>query len=207
VNEPLHYTFVDESGDVAPFSGSHFLVVALLSTTSARSIELHVKRAHKKYGTSLSSGEMKAASSREVVVERLLHAIAQESVAIVAVIVDKRDILRPPADAEDIYREAVTRAVRHAVSRWPRVDVCLDKRYTTKRLRYRLEKKIREGIADLHQEVVIIRQEDSVAHKELQAVDYIAWAFFQKYERKNERFYQIIADKVIVEEIIKRRLW
>jgi hypothetical protein len=138
----LHYAFIDESGTADPFSGSHFLVIALLSTTRPRPIELHVRRAHKKYGTSLASREME-----------------------------------------------------------------LDKRYTTKRLRYRLEKEIREEIADLHQEVVIIRQEDSIAHKELQAVDYIAWAFFQKYERRDDRFYQIIANRVIVEEVIRRGLW
>ena len=207
MSEPLHHAFVDESGTADPFSGSHFLVIALLSTTRPRPIELHVKRAHKKYGTSLASGEMKADVSRGTVVERLLQAIAQEPVAIVAVVVDKRAIVRPPGDPEDIYREAVTRAVRHAISRWPRIDICLDKRYTTKRLRYRLEKEIREGIADLHQEVVIIRQEDSISHKELQAVDYVAWAFFQKYERGDDRFYQIIANRVIVEEVIRRGLW
>jgi hypothetical protein len=165
VNEPLHHAFADESGDTVPSSGSHFLVVALSSTMNARPIELHVKRAHKKYGTSLSSGEMKATASREVVVERLLRAIAQEPVAIVAVIVDKRDVVRPPEDAEDIYREAIARVVRHAVGKWPRVDLYLDKRYTTKSLRYRLERKIREGIAGLYQEAVIIRQEDSVAQR------------------------------------------
>jgi len=203
----LQYAFVDESGTVDPFSGSHFLVIALLSTTRPRPIELHVKRALKKYGTSLGFGEMKADASREVVVKRLLQAIAQEPVAILAVIVDKRGIARPPEDPEEIYREAITRAIRHAVTRWPRIDVCLDKRYTAKRLRYRLEKVIRERITDLHQEVVIIRQEDSIACKELQATDYVAWAFFQKYERGDNRFYDIIADKVVVEELISRRLW
>jgi hypothetical protein len=207
VSGPLHYTFIDESGTVAPFSGSHFLVIALLGTTRSRPIELHVRRAFKKYGTSLASGEMKADASREIVVKQLLQAIAQEPVTIVAVIVDKRDIVRPPKDPEEIYRDAVTRAVRHAVARWPRIDVCLDKRYTAKRLRYELEKAIREGIVDLHQEVVIIRQEDSIACKELQATDYVAWAFFQKYERGDGRFYEIIADKVVVEEVISRRLW
>lgn len=207
MSRPLQYAFVDESGTADAFSGSHFLAIALLSTRRPRAIELHVKRALKRYGTSLASGEMKADASREVVIKRLLQAIAQESVAIVAVIVDKRDIARPPKDSEEIYREAVTLAVRHAVARWPRIDVCLDKRYTTKRLRYELEKAIREGITDLHQEVVIIRQEDSIACKELQAADYVAWAFFQKYERGDNRFYEIIADKVIVEELISRRLW
>ncbi len=52
---PLHYAFIDESGTVAPFSGSRFLVIALLGTTRPRPIELHVKRALKRYGTSLSS--------------------------------------------------------------------------------------------------------------------------------------------------------
>ena len=136
--------------------------------------------------------------SREIVIERLLQAIAREPIAIVASIVDKRHIVRPPEDPEDIYREAVVQAVRHAVARWPRIDLCLDKRYTVKRLRYRLEKEIRERIAHLHQEMVIIRQEDSIACKELQAVDYIAWAFFQKYERGDTRFYDIVADQVIV---------
>ena len=124
-----------------------------------------------------------------------------------AIIVDTRHIVRPPEDPEDIYREAAVQAVKHAVARWPRIDLCLDKRYTVKRLRYRLEKEIREGIAHLHQEVVIIRQEDSITCKELQAVDYIAWAFFQKYERGDTRFYDIVADQVMVEEFISRRLW
>jgi hypothetical protein len=207
VTEPLIYAFVDESGTTDPFSGSHFLVIALLSTTNPRPIELHVRRAHRKYGTSLASGEMKAAASRGEVVERLLQALAEEPVAIVAVIVDKRDIARPPQDPEDIYPEAVARAVRHAVSRWPRMDVCLDRRYTTKRLRYRLEKQVRDAIADLHQEVVIVRQEDSTACKELQAVDFVAWAFYQKHERGDARFCQIIANRILVEEVIGRRLW
>jgi len=65
-----------------------------------------------------------------------------------------------------------------------------------------LEREIRESIADVSQEVVIIRQDDSIANKLLQAADYVAWAFFQKYEREDGRFYQLIADKVIDEEFV-----
>jgi hypothetical protein len=202
-----HYAFVDESGTAAPFSGSRFFVVALLCVTSPRAIELYIKRAHKKYGTSLRSGEMKASSSQHKVVERLLQDIAQEAVAIMSIIVDKREIVRPPKDIEDIYRQAASEVVRQAVSQWPRLDIYLDKRYTTKRLRYQLEIKIREKIAGLTREVVIIRQEDSIACKELQAVDHVAWAFFQKYERGEERFYQHIVDSVVMEDVLKRQLW
>lgn len=117
-----------------------------------------------------------------------------------------REYHHPPAELEDIYRDAVGRAVRHAVIRWPRLVIVLDKRYTAKKLRYALEQSIREQISDLRQEVVLIQQEESLARKELQATDYVAWAFFQKYERGDSRFYDLIAERVIVEEVVERNI-
>ncbi|MCP4164666.1 MAG: DUF3800 domain-containing protein [Chloroflexi bacterium] len=105
------------------------------------------------------------------------------------------------------YREAVARLVAHCVARWPRIDLFLDKRYTKKSLRRELELVIREGVVHLPQEVVLIRQEDSRNSKGLQAVDFVAWAIYQKYEADDERFYAIIQDKIIVEETIQHHLW
>ncbi|GEM_PF-313851 len=206
-SSPIHYAFVDESGTVACNADSHFLAIALVSTAQPRTIEVLVRKAHKKYGTSLASGEMKADASSETAIRKFLQKLAAQPVSIVAVIVNKRIITRPPGELEDIYRDAVGRAVRHAVSRWPRLVIVLDKRYTSKKLRYALEQSIREQISDLRQEVVLIQQEDSLARKELQATDYVAWAFFQKYERGDNRFYDLIAERVIVEEVVKRRVW
>lgn len=199
----MYYVFLDESGDVAPFSGSHFLVVALLGMQNTRAIELHVKRTFKRHGTALGSGEMKASASREKVIERLLKAIAGEPVSIVAVVVNKRERVQPLRDTESLYRWAAAQAIRRVVAQYPRVDICLDKRYTNKSLRYDLEREIREGIADLPQEVVIIRQEDSIGEKALQAVDHVAWAFFQKYEHGEERFYRLLTERIIVEEVLE----
>jgi hypothetical protein len=203
----MHYGFLDESGSADPFSGSHVLVVAVLATKIPRPIELHVKRARKRLGRKARPDEMKATVLEERVIERLLCSIVEEDVEIVAIIVDKRAILRPPKDTEGIYREAVTRAVAHCVQRWPRIELFLDKRYTKISLRYMLEQVIREGIAGLPQEVVLIRQEDSRNNRGLQAVDHVAWAIYQKYEVGNDRFYAIIKDKITVEEVVKHRLW
>lgn len=112
-----------------------------------------------------------------------------------SVIVDKHKIVRPPKDVEDIYRYAAGQVVRQAVSRWPRLDIYLDKRYTTKRLCYQLEKVMREKIIDLTQEVIIIRQEDSISYKELQAADYIAWAFFRNMNGTRKGFTSILPIK------------
>jgi len=207
MNDDYHYSFVDESGTTSPFSGSRFFIVALLDTRNPRKVELHVRRLYKRLGTSLKSGEIKASETQEKNIRRFLSAIANDQTEIVAVIVDKKSIVRTPKNNEKLYREAVSLAISHAVKRWQKVEIYLDKRYTSRRIRKELEKEIRERIADLPHKVVIIHQEDSFARKELQAADFISWAFFQKYERNDSQFYELIAGNVIVEEVIKRGLW
>jgi hypothetical protein len=65
----------------------------------------------------------------------------------------------------------------------------------------------RQGISDLPQSYVLIHQEDSMLSRELQAVDFIAWALFQKYERGNTKFYNRIAPRIVVEELVTRQAW
>jgi hypothetical protein len=150
---------------------------------------------------------MKAKKSREQIILRLLNEVNKADVAIVAVVVDQKAIVHPPKVSEDIYRIAATRAVHHVVQRWPVVEICLDRRYTNEALRDRLEQHIREGIADIPRQIVMIRQEDSIKRKELQLVDFVAWAFFQKYEKNDDRFYQVIAPKIVKEELLELKDW
>jgi hypothetical protein len=203
----MHYAFMDESGTVGVKTGTHFLIVAVICGNQARDIEIPVQRAQKKFGTSLASGEMKASSSREAVILRLLGELAKEDIAIVTVVVDQKVVGRPLKDGEEIYRKAVSRAVYHLVERWPRIQICLDQRYTNDQLRFELEKRIREEIIDLPQKVVLVRQRSSQGQRGLQAADFIAWAFFQKYERDDCRFSDVLASKIVVEELIVRKTW
>ena len=205
----MRYGFLDEAGGADPFSGSRFLVVVAFTTNVPRPIELHVKRARKGLGRRARPDELKATAQKESVVERLLRSVTAEDVEIVAIVVDKRAILRPPQDPEDLYRAAVARVAACCVSRWPRLDLLLDKRYTKDSLRRELERAIREEIVALGvpQQLVLIRQEDSRSNRGLQAVDHVAWAIFQKYEADNDRFYKIIRDKIVVEETMERPLW
>ena len=207
MNYPRHYAFLDESGTVAPFSGSQFLIVAQVRTPHPRSLELTMKRVRKKYGRSLASGELKASESTPALVEHVLQTLVQEQIKINATIVDKRTIVRPPTDVEEIYCTAVAQTIHHAALLHAILDVYLDRRYTTQRQRDRLERTIREQVAELPQQILLIRQEDSVKHKGLQAVDFIAWAFFQKYERGDDRFYQLIVESIDQEDVIARPLW
>jgi hypothetical protein len=203
----LHFAYIDETGDVAPSRHNHILVVAALGTENSRIIARIIRNTQKKYGSSLASGELKAKKERESLTENLLIALAKASIEVYSVIIDRQIIEKLPEDPEEIYRWAMARLVAKLVKRYPRIEVVLDRRYTKEHLRYQLEKSIREGISGLPQQYVMIRQEDSIAIKELQAVDFIAWAMYQKYERGESRFYERIAPVIIEEELITRQAW
>ncbi|MBL7062967.1 MAG: DUF3800 domain-containing protein [Anaerolineae bacterium] len=204
--ETLHYAFLNESGGVALFvPGERFLVIAVLVARKRRSLELVIKRALKRFGASLASGEMKAARSSEKTVRWVLASIARQDVEIVAVVVDKQGIVKPPRDPEDLYRKTAGRAIRLCVERWPRLDVTMDRRYTHEHLRHKLEWRIREEVADLKGQAVVIRQMDSVRVKGLQAADFVAWALWQKYQREDDSYYQIVKDRLVIEEIIEAK--
>jgi hypothetical protein len=150
---------------------------------------------------------LKANSSRETVILRLLRELVKEDIQIIAIAVDQRKIIRAPKEAKEIYRKAVSRAVHHLVARWPRIEIYLDQRYTNSQQRYELEKRIREEIFDLPQKVVLIRQLNSQSQRGLQAADFIAWAFFQKYEKGDCHYVDILEQKIVEEEVIGKKNW
>jgi hypothetical protein len=201
------YAFVDESGSVALSRQSHMLVVAGLCIANPHNTARIIRQTQKKYGSSLASGELKAKYAEDELVENLLTALVKEPVEIFSVIVDRRLIEPEPEDTEDIYRWAIARLVEKMVIVHPNIELVLDRRYTKEHLRYLLERKIRESISGLPQIYVMIRQEDSLLVKELQAVDFIAWALFQKYERGNTQFHGLIARRIIEEELVTRQIW
>ena len=203
----MHYAFLDESGDVAPFSGSRFLAVAVLVTESPRAIELYVKRARQSLGRKVRPQELKAAWSEPRVIQRFLDGINRDDVSVVAVVVDKQAIVRPPTDPEDIYRAAVSRAVRLCLAQWPQLHLHLDKRYTNSKLRQALEQAVSQELtADVYQGL-LIWHEDSQGQLCLQAVDFVAWAIARKYEWGDESAYAHIASRIAVEEVINESLW
>lgn len=207
MQDHLHFAYIDETGNVAISCHNHILIVAALGIENSRTIARIIRKTQKKYGSSLASGELKAKKESKFLIESLLTAFAKEPIEVFSVIMDRQIIEHPPKDPEDIYRWAMARLVKKLVKRHPRIEIILDRRYTKEQLRYQLEKAIREAISDLPQEYVMIRQEDSASIKELQAVDFIAWAMFQKYERGDNQFYERIAPVIIEEELITKQVW
>jgi hypothetical protein len=125
-----------------------------------------------------------------------LSALADDpDVAIVAAIwKGKRSKIE---DHEQLYQKLVGRCALHAVKRHKRIDLFVDKRYTSEKRQQQLEGVIREAIASVSGNIVRVFQEDSQKIEELTAPDFVAWVFMQRYCRANSEFYNTIRSKVV----------
>jgi len=193
--------FVDESGTPSPASGEQFFTVALLLVQKPRLVETLVRRVRRSLHRHARISELKAARSHPGVIRRLMAGLAAIECEVYVIAVDKQSVA--PQQSEAVYRAAMARLVRHCVERHPQVNVYLDRRYTNRAQQSQLERTIREAIAHVPGQVVLIKQLDSWAVPGLQAVDFVAWAFEQKYALGNDWAAQVIAGQVIMEEIVQ----
>ena len=197
----MRFGFADESGSVTRYSQDRYLIVAIIVTAEPRRIAQLVHRAQRSLRRKPSSGEMKAATSEESVIRRMLRALADENISVVIVAGDRDQHSAGLDEPERFYRQVMAQAVRLCVVRWPELELVIDKRYTTLALRTELEKEIRRALQDVPQQLLLIRQEDSHSRKELQAADFIAWAFGRKYNQEEGQWTAPLRDRVMVESI------
>lgn len=201
----MHQAFIDESGTPAPFKPSDpCLVVAIVAASPAavRGLELLLKRLRRKYKV---QGEMKAKLALPGMLTEALTVIAEQNIAIIAVIVDKRTCLRRPDDPEDWYRDAVAQAVEQCVLRWPQIQVALDRRYTNKALRTQLELAINRRLEKTTKRCVRIEQKDSKEVPGLQAVDFVAWAIHLKYAMGDDAYFALVQDRIVWQHVIEAK--
>jgi hypothetical protein len=173
----MKIAFVDESGDPSLNSGSRYLIVAAIMVSRPRPLALHIRRARRALRTKLRGAEFKARHAQPKEIERLLTALAEEDISIVVIAVETSASRR--LEGEKLYQETVARLVKRCVYLSPRLRVVLDKRYTNRKQQNDLETTIREAITDVPNQLVVIEPMDSTASPELQAVDFVAWAFGQ----------------------------
>lgn len=193
--------FVDESGTLSPGGEPDIYTVALLLTPDPKRLGVLIRRLRHALGRRDRSSELKAAQSNSTVIRRLLAKLAETESDIYITVVDKTGL--QSSQAEPVYRAAVARVIRSCVERHPEVQVFLDKRYTKRSQRQQLEQAVRETIVHVPGQLVLLEQVESWSLPGLQAVDFVAWAFQQKYANKDPWAAQIIAELVVSEETVR----
>lgn len=83
-----------------------------------------------------------------------------------------------------------------------KVLICIDQRETNKFLKKNFEDYLKNNLRQRESNDFEIKIKPSNTEKCLQAVDFISWAIFRKYERSDYEYYEIIKSKIIEENLL-----
>lgn len=82
------------------------------------------------------------------------------------------------------------------------IELYIDQKDTNKFIRENFEKYLKNGLNKWECAKINIQIKPSHTEKCLQAVDFISWAIFRKYELGDFEYYEIIKDKIIEENLL-----
>lgn len=196
---------LDESGDLgfSPHSSRHFVVAATI-TYDPDAIDRLAKRVRNKSMRREWREELKFNNLEEPTRILMLNGVAKMNCQIIWISFDKGRI--PLSLREDkylLYRMACEIVLREAVRRTPakKVHVIIDKRYSKKRDRDRLDQHLMSIITENHAgnflPKVQISQYDSFMSSELQVHDFVVGAIYQHLERDVDEYMNLIKSKIV----------
>lgn len=182
------HIYIDESGEFGygPNS-SDVLVATALLTDHPRRVEKLARKLWKALPHLHVHQELHANESDLRSINKILHAVADEGVKAHAYILTKQ----PDADIHSQYYRLLAHIIRSHTNAY---EIFIDKRDT--------DKKRKLMISDIEDGHIFDRVKfvDSRAVKQIQIVDFISWAVFQKKEFSISDFTDILGDNLTIEE-------
>jgi len=193
------HIYLDESGDLGfDSSSSKHIVIALLITKTPVHIGRCIKKIRqRKLKKKLKElPEIKFNKSDDHIRELTLTCIAKEPIEIAYIVLDKNQVNPTRHNhKQDIYN-FITGYLMCCLpfENTTHSKMIVDKRIAKKVLRADFDQYVKQKAAFK----VDITHENSMYNQCLQATDFIAGAIFQKYEFEDDRFYDIIKDRIKV---------
>lgn len=205
------YLFLDESGDLG-FSerSSRWFLLTIVFTSNHRKIEKCVKKVHhslkKKYKR---VSELHAYHSDSATKKRILKLLADtDDLKILCIILNKKKVYIDLQNQKSYLYNYTANILldrlhnKKILKNGEKILIYIDQRETNKFLKKNFENYLKNsltGKVDSHFEIKI---KPSQTEKCLQAVDFISWSIFRKYEISDYEYYEIIKRKIIGENLL-----
>lgn len=202
------YIFLDESGDLGfNFKNkgtTDFFIVTFLITENKKPIEKIIKNIHqglrKKY--KIKGGTLHAVQEERVTILRLCRQIVKTDCQIAIVYLNKRQAktsLRKKSSK--LYNQLVNVLIdriieTNRINSNQKIELIASRKETNKFLNQNFSNQLLKNLKFSKFEIKI-----KAPHQEkiLQAVDFVSWSVFRKYEHKDNTFYKIFKKKIIEE--------
>jgi hypothetical protein len=190
----MQYIYIDESGDLGfdftKKGTSRYFVVAAIVTESPKPLEKIVLEASKQFKKTFRKrhpGVFHATHESDGIRRMLCEGISSARCFIRGVYFDKR---KNKQRGEGVYLKLL----------WKHIDLCnkdqvtlvISRRYTNRAQNIHLI----EQLQSLAKDNVKIEVTIPTKEKILQLADLVSWVVFNKYENGNERWFNLIKDKI-----------
>lgn len=207
----MAYIFLDESGDMGfSKSASRWFLFTLAIVPDPRSLERVVKkiwrplkRKHKKLG------ELHAYHADDITRTRILQKLNElEDLKVLCVILNKEKVhvdLQNQKNYLYNYTANILLDRLHSsatIKRDEQIHLFIDRKDTKKKLRENFTRYLSGQMANRGRKHFSVTLHTSHENKSLQAVDFISWAIFRKYERGDYEFYELMKSKITDERLL-----
>jgi hypothetical protein len=203
----MTYIYFDESGDLGfDFSKqgtSGTFLITFLITNNKRPILTLVKKVFMSLPLATkykNSGILHARYEKPATVKKLLSILAIKDVKVATMRLDKRKVFIA-GNPNDLYANIVTSLINRLYAdgvfeNSENVILIASQRNTSQSLNERFTESVVNSTLGTSFTVKIVKPADD---KCLQAVDFVSWAFWQKYVKEDYSYTDLIADIVIHE--------
>ncbi len=208
----MPYIFLDESGDLGFHTNkkgtSKFFVVTLLFIPdNKRMIEKIVQKTHGELSRSLKRrvSVLHAANEKPLTRKRLLKRLTEKDCFIMTIYLDKRKVFTDMQDEKHVLYNYIANILLNrvydgtVVSPSKSIELIASRRETNKFLNENFKNYFKQKIGAKQLGITKVSIKIPGEEKSLQAVDFVSWAIFRKYENNDDTYYKIVKNKIIEE--------
>jgi len=203
--------FLDESGDLG-FSqrSSRWFILTIVLTNNHRKIEKAVKKIHKGLKKKYKKvKELHAYHADSITKKRMLKLLSElDDCQILCIILNKEKVHIDLQHQKNYLYNYVANILldrlknKQIIKPVDLVEIFIDQRETNKFLKKNFEDYLENNLRQWENRDIKIKIKPSHTEKCLQAVDFISWAIFRKYEKGDFEYYELIKNKVIEENLL-----
>ncbi len=208
----MAYIFLDESGDLGfdfkkKGTSNFFVITFLFVENNKKVIEKIIKNIHAQLNKKIKRriGTLHATNEKPVTRQRLLKKLAESDCSIMSIYLNKKKVFTKLQDEKQVLYNYVTNILldriynKKIVSNDKEIELIASRRETNKFLNENFKSYLNRQVKSNHNGTMKVSIKTPSGEKSLQAVDFISWAIFRKYENGDDSYYNIIKNKIIEE--------
>jgi len=207
----MAYIFLDESGDLGfnfkKAGASKYFIITILFVDNYRPIEKVVRKIHStlKKKHKQKSGVLHCYHESPITRRRMLRRLNEKEIKIMAICLNKHKVYTKFHNQKDVLYNYVTNILldriynKKLIPIDKQITLIASRKETNKFLNSNFKEYLKNQIKENHKTNITIEIKTPYEEKCLQAVDFLSWSIFRKYQQEDDSYYKIISSKIFEE--------